>query len=285
MQPDKNNIQPDHFAVRTALWRAMHVLADAPPHILTDNIGLKLVAPEGQWRQRPDMGLHFTRRVRASVVAQSRLAEEVVEENYRQGVYQYVLIGAGLDTFAQRRSAEMKDLQIFEVDEAGVQTWKRQRLQAIGAEKTEGLHFVTADVERGEWLAPLLKSGFDEKEPAVVAVLGLGLFLGQQAISMLLKQIAGLAKGSQLLLSYLLPLESVMPADKAVWKVFGKGARHYGMPEPCFFSAEDMGLLAAAAGFEAVQTISAQDLDERYFANRSDRLSPASGAEVLWAKV
>ena len=284
MQPDKN-IKPDHFAVRTALWRAMHLLADASPHILDDDIGLKLVAPEGQWRQRSDMGLHFTRRVRASVVVQSRLAEDVVAENYHQGVCQYVLIGAGLDTFAQRRSAAMKNLQIFEVDEASVQSWKRQRLQAIGAEKTERLHFVTADVEREEWLAPLLKAGFDEKKPAVVAVLGMGLFLGQQAIGALMKQIAGLAQGSQLLLSYLLPPERVAPVDKAVWQVISKGARRYGMPEPSFFSDETMRLLAVEAGFRTVQTVSAIELAERYFANRSDRLSPTSGAEVLLATV
>ncbi len=284
MQSD-NYIKPEHFAVRTALWRTMHLLADAPPHILADDIGLKLVAPEGQWRQRPDMGLHFTRRVRASVVAQCRLAEDMVEENYRQGVYQYVLIGAGLDTFAQRRLDEMKKLQVFEVDEIAVQSWKRRRLREIGVEESDRLHFIAANAGQNQWLRGLSEAGFDEKKPAVVAVLGLGLFLGQQAISMLMKQITGLAKGSQLLLSYLLPPEKVSPSDKAVWQVFRKGARRYGMPEPSFFSGEEMRLLAERAGFGSVRTMTSEELVERYFTHRTDRLSPTSGAEVLLAKV
>ena len=284
MQTDKI-IRPDHFAVRTALWRAMHLLADAPPHILVDDIGLRLAAPEGQWRQRPDMGLHFTRRVRASVVAQSRLAEDAVEENYHKGVRQYVLIGAGFDTFAQRRLAEMTDLQVFEVDEADVQAWKRQRLQETDSIVSERLHFVSAKVCEGEWLKPLLQAGFNRSQPAVVAVLGLGLFLGQEAVGMLLKQVAGLAQGSQLLLSYLLPPDGVAPVDKAMWQVFNKSTRHNDMPEFSFFPADALRLQAQEAGFQSVQTVTAEELTKRYFGDRCDRLQPTSGAEVLLAMV
>ena len=54
--------QPDSTAVRTALWRAMHVPVDPPPHVLEDEVGLKLAAPDDGWRDRPDMdaGRHAT---------------------------------------------------------------------------------------------------------------------------------------------------------------------------------------------------------------------------------
>ncbi len=81
----------------------MHVQVDAPPHVLEDEIGLKLVAPDEGWRQRPDMDPQFTRPFRASIVARARLIEDLVVEQAGRGVGQYVILGAGLDTFAQRR--------------------------------------------------------------------------------------------------------------------------------------------------------------------------------------
>src|SRR5580700_6009541 len=91
-------------AVRVALWRALHVQVDPPPHVLEDEIGLKLVAPEEGWRSRPDMDPQRTRLFRASIVARARFVEDLVVEQVGRGVSQYVILGAGLDTFAQRRT-------------------------------------------------------------------------------------------------------------------------------------------------------------------------------------
>ena len=94
---------PDSTAVRVALWRALHVQIDPPPHVLEDEIGLRLAAPDDGWRRRPDMDPHATSRSRASIVARARFIEDLVVERARQGVGQHVILGAGLDTFAQRR--------------------------------------------------------------------------------------------------------------------------------------------------------------------------------------
>src|SRR5580700_705394 len=96
---------PDSTAVRVALWRAMHVLVDPPPHVLEDDIGLRLVAPGEGWRDRGDMDPSGTSRFRAGTVARARFAEDLVVEQAGRGVSQYVILGAGLDTFAQRRPA------------------------------------------------------------------------------------------------------------------------------------------------------------------------------------
>src|SRR4029079_7972787 len=94
---------PDSTAVRTALWRALHVEADPPPHVLEDEIGLKLAAPGEGWRDRLDMNPQWTRPIRAWIVARARFIEDLVIEQANRGVTQYVILGAGLDTFAQRR--------------------------------------------------------------------------------------------------------------------------------------------------------------------------------------
>src|SRR6187549_3914409 len=99
---DKQLAAPDDTAVRVALWRALHVEVDSPPHVFEDTVGLKLAAPDDRWRERPDMS-PFTRPFRASIVARARFIEDLLEQEVEWGVAQYVILGAGLDTFAQRR--------------------------------------------------------------------------------------------------------------------------------------------------------------------------------------
>src|SRR2546430_4249197 len=128
---DKQVAAPDDTAVRVALWRALHVEVDSPPHVLEDEVGLKLAAPDDGWRSRPDMS-PFTRPFRASIVARARFIEDLVAEQAARGVGQYVILGAGLDTFAQRRPERASHLIVFEVDRPGPQAWKRQRLVDLG---------------------------------------------------------------------------------------------------------------------------------------------------------
>src|SRR5579872_4916505 len=100
---DERSTAPESTVVRTALWRAMHVQIDPPPHVLEDEVGLRLASPDEGWRLRADMDPQGTRPFRASIVARARFIEDVVAEQVDRGVAQYVLLGAGLDTFVQRR--------------------------------------------------------------------------------------------------------------------------------------------------------------------------------------
>src|SRR4051812_2135045 len=111
---------PDNTAIRTALWRALHVEIDPPPHVFEDTVGLKLAAPEAGWQGRPDMS-SFTKPFRASIVGRARFVEDLVLEQVARGVGQYVILGAGLDTFAQRRSDLASRLRVFEIDQPGPQ--------------------------------------------------------------------------------------------------------------------------------------------------------------------
>lgn len=123
---------PDSTAERVALWRALHVQVDSAPHVFEDEIGLKLAASPDDWRRRPDMDPVFTRPFRASIVARSRFIEDLVLEEVARGVSQYVLLGSGLDTFAQRRPGIAARMRVFEVDRPDAQRWKHQRLVELG---------------------------------------------------------------------------------------------------------------------------------------------------------
>jgi methyltransferase (TIGR00027 family) len=278
---DQRTAAPDSTAVRVALWRAMHVAVDPPPHVLDDEIGLKLAAPEDGWRRRPDMDPQATRLFRASIVARARFIEDLVVEQAGRGVSQYVLLGAGLDTFAQRRPEIASDLKVFEVDQPGPQAWKRQRLIALGFGIPDWLRLVPVDFERGgSWWDELANAGFDASKPAVVTSTGVSLYLTKEAIQATLRQVAALAPGSTLAMTFILPIEFADPEERPGFEAAIKGARASGTPFISFFTPDEMLALAGEAGFRDVRHVPGAALAERYFAGRPDGLRPGS-AEVL----
>lgn len=281
MTQKKQTKEPDNTAVRTALWRALHVQVDAEPHILEDGIGLKLVAPPDGWQERPDM--KYTQRLRASVVARARLIEDFVVKQNQQGIGQYVILGAGLDTFAQRKPKSVYPLQIFEIDQPDTLAWKEQRLNETGLDIPDNLHFVPVDFETSSWWEQLLAAGFDTSKPAVVACTGVSLYLTEEAIVAMLKQLAGLVAGSRLIMSFYLPLELLDEVDQPMQQMAEKGAREAGTPMVSFFSSDKILRLAREAGFKEAKTLSTKDIEESYFANRTDDLMPASGEVFLIA--
>ncbi len=207
---------PNSTAVRVALWRAMHVQVDPPPHVLEDEIGLQLVAPDDGWRARPDMDPVGTRGFRVAIVARARFIEDLVAEQAGHGVSQYVILGAGLDTFAQRRPDLASRLRVFEVDQPGPQAWKRQRLIELGFGIPDWLRLVPVDFEQGgSWWQQLAAAGFDPGRPAVVASTGVSMYLTKDATAATLRQLAGLAPGSTLAMTFLLPPELLDDTDRS----------------------------------------------------------------------
>lgn len=280
-------IEPDRTAVRTALWRALHLEVDPPPHVLQDDIGLKLLEPAGGWRKRHDMLPARTARSRATIVARARFIEDLVARAAARGVTQYVLLGAGLDTFAFRRPAGAETVTVFEVDQPAPQSWKREKLIELGYGIPAWLRLVPVDFEAGaagdDWIARLAEAGFDRTKPAVVASAGVTVFLTKEAVLAKLRQIASLAAGSTLALTFLLPDEKLDPEDRAVRPRTQTFALKKGTPWRSFFTPEEMTALARAAGLRDVRHVSAADLTALYFAGRADGLRPSSGEEILVA--
>jgi methyltransferase (TIGR00027 family) len=277
--------QPDSTAVRTALWRAMHLEVDQPPFVLEDRVGRHLAAPDANWRDRPDMHPVGTRGFRASMVSRGRFIEDLVEEEVAAGVTQYVLLGAGLDSFAQRRPELSARLRVFEVDQPDTQAWKRRRLVEEGFGIPDSLRLVPVNFESGEsWWNGLCAAGFESDLPAVVASTGVSMYLTKDATASMLRQLAALATGSSLAMSFLLPPELLDENDRAGLEASARGARGSGTPFVSFYSPDEMVALAREAGFREVERISSTLLVERYFAGRADGLRPSSGEELILAR-
>jgi len=272
---------PDSTAVRVALWRALHVKVDSPPHMFEDEVGVKLAAPDDGWQSRPDMS-PFTRPFRASIVARARFIEDLVVEQADRGVGQYVILGAGLDTFAQRRPEVASRLIVFEIDRPGAQEWKRQRLVELGLGVPSFLRLVPVDFESGDnWFERLAASGFDSRRSAVVASTGVSMYLTRDANMATLRQIASLAPGSTLVMSFLLPIELTDPEVRPGIERAVAGAQASGTPFISFFTPTEMLTLARDAGFREVQHVSAAKLAQRYFTGRTDGLRPPNNSEEL----
>lgn len=282
---EDSNPSPDNTAVRTALWRALHVLADPPPHVFVDEVGLALVGPEDDWRSRRDMS-PFTRPFRASIVARARFVEDLVEQASAGGVLQYVILGAGLDSFAQRRPELAARLRVFEVDEPKTQAWKQERLAQLGLEAPSYLRFVPVDFERGEaWSTRLAAAGFDTAQPAVVASTGVSMYLTRAALAATLRDVASLATGSTLVMSFMLPLELAEAEVRPGIEAAARGASAAGTPWLSFFTPQEMLAFAREAGFRDVEHVSADALSARYFSGRSDGMRlPSNSEELLVAR-
>ncbi|MGJ5753225.1 methyltransferase (TIGR00027 family) [Streptomyces puniciscabiei] len=277
---------PDNTAVRCALWRAMHVQVDPPPHVLRDEIGLRLADPGPAWRDRPDMDPEATRGFRAAMVARARFVEDLVVEQADRGVGQYVLLGAGLDTFAQRRPDTASGVHVFEIDQPATQNWKRRRLAELGYGIPDRLHLVPVDFETdaGSWPDRLTEAGFDPGRPAVVASIGVTMYLTKAATAATLRRIARLAPGSTLVLTFLLPADLVDERDRAGLRASEAGARASGTPFLSFYTPDEMLAMAREAGFRDVRHVPGSSLAGRYFSGRRDGLRPSTGEDLLLAR-
>lgn len=276
------NAGPDSSAVRTALWRALHVELDAPPHLLEDTIGLELAAPEDGWRDRGDMHPLGTRSYRVGIAARTRFVEDLLVD---EGFGQYVLLGAGLDTFAQRHAELAHPVQVYEIDQPGPQAWKRARLDELGYGVPAHLHMIPVDFEAdADWWRALLDAGFDDTAPAVVSSSGVSMYLTEDANVATLRELARLAPGSVVAMSFMLPFDLVDEAERPGLEGAARGARASGTPWLSFYAPDEIVAVARDAGFPDVEVVTTEDIAARYLAGRTDGLRASGGEAVLLAR-
>ncbi len=275
-------VEPDSSAVRTALWRAMHVQVDDPPHLIDDEIGLALAAPDDGWRDRPDMHPLGTRPYRVGIVARTRYVEDLLVD---EGLTQYILLGAGLDTFAQRHPELAAHVTVFEVDQPGPQAWKRQRLESLGYGVADWLRLIPVDFEADEdWWRALLDAGLDTQARALVSSSGVSMYITKAATAATLRRLVGLAPGSIVFMTFMLPFELLDEADRPALEGAARGAQMSGTPWLSFYAPDEMTALARDAGFADTRTFSTADLADRYLSGRSDGLIAAGGESILVAR-
>ena len=275
-------VEPDNTALRTALWRALHVQTDERPHIIEDEIGFRLIKPEKNWQERPDM--KYTKRLRASIVARARFIEDLAKVQIEEGAKQYVLLGSGLDTFAQRNAKICSKIDIYEIDQPDTLIWKEDRLIENGYKIPENLHFVPVDFETSSWWNELLNKDFDIHKRTFVSCTGVTLYLTKEAIIETLTKMTMLASDSKIAMAFYLPIDLLDEEDRPMQEIANKGAAASGTPFVSFFPVNEVEKLAERIGLKDIQIISTKDMTEAYFKGRPDHLLPASGEYFLVAK-
>jgi methyltransferase (TIGR00027 family) len=277
--------QPSRTAMGAATLRALHQIIDKPA-IFADPLALKIIGhkAETELRKLDDPRAENTRPgLRAFIAVRSRLAEDTLAEAMAKGVEQYVLLGAGLDTFAYRAARTYSNLAVFEVDHPATQGWKRERLSSAGITGPEGLTFAPVNFETETLAHGLSRAGFDANKPAMFAWLGVVPYLTQDAIDATLTFIASLPRGTMVIFDYGEPASKRDAAAATAHKAMADRVAESGEPFRSFFMPEDLKRHVASFGFSLVEDFDAEALNPRYFAGRADGLRLRGSGHLLRA--
>ena len=195
----------------------------------------------------------------------ARYAEQAVEAALREGIRQYVIVGAGLDSFALRRTDLVPPLRVFEIDRPTMQEVKRERIRNAGIPLPAGLQFVPADLERVSVMDALADSSFDRERPVILSFLGVTYYLTPDALAESARSIAaGVVPGSRLVLDYMLDEASAWPEHRRMRTQLEDYVAKRDEPMKSEYSLAAMSELLAGAGFRTIEAITMMDLAERY---------------------
>jgi len=249
--------------------RAAHQLFDRPA-ILDDPIAVPILGAEffADPKRHSDPR---SRAFRAFMVARSRYAEDNLAEAVDAGVRQYVILGAGLDTFAYRNP--FPALQVFELDFPSTQAFKRQMLQSASIPEPANLSFVPLDFEHQTLAAGLAQAGFNSSLPAFFTWLGVVPYLTLAAFRSTIDLIAAMPSGSGIVFDYAVTDDELSPRLRAARKSLAARVAAAGEPFQLFFATARMQNELQSAGFARIQQIDSADLNARYFSDREDGLA------------
>jgi methyltransferase (TIGR00027 family) len=209
--------------------------------------------------------------MRAWLVARSRYAEDQLSLALPRGVQQYVLLGAGLDTFAHRNP--YPNLRIYEVDHPATQQWKRKLLALSELPQPANLHYISVDFEHQSLAQQLEKDGLDFSVPTVFAWLGVVTYLTLPAFRTTLDLITSFPAGSGVIMDYGLPRHSLRSHELPIRDMLAARVQSIGEPLQLFFTPEEMA--AELTAFSVIEDLDSTELNERYFAHRTDGLNLA----------
>src|SRR5262245_15805567 len=262
--------RPSSTALSTANLRAAHQLVDQP-RIFDDSLALRIVggAPmEATLRAqaRPGRSAGF----RPFIVVRSRYAEDELARAVPRGVRQYVVLGAGLDTFAYRNPHA--GLRVFEVDHPATQAWKRGLLQDAGIGVPPSLTFAAIDFETQTLAGGLRQAGFKADEPAFFSMLGVVVYLTRDAAMSTLKFVASLPSATEIVFDYAISPSALSESDRRVHDDSTRVVAARGEPWLSYFAPPTLAADLRAAGFTRVEDLGPDEIQERYFKGRADGL-------------
>jgi methyltransferase (TIGR00027 family) len=271
-------VKPSETAQFAAAHRAYHLMHDRPA-ILEDTAAIWLLGPPLSTilRVAPLRWLFWrpllakVRPISISIVVRSRYAEDALQHFIRDGCRQYVILGAGLDSWALRH--DEPGVTAFELDHPATQQWKETRIRARLGALPSHLVLIPVDFERESIADVLPGHGFDPGSEAFVSWLGTTCYLTRGAIEKTLASLARVsAPGSRIVFDYFRPKSTMSPADLTLLEVLDEGGTRRGEPMQTLLEAEDMAGILHSTGFRVVEDLSATEIRRRYLAQRSDGL-------------
>lgn len=279
--------EPSRTAQGTALQRAVHQLLEKPL-VFDDPLALKILgAQRAKW-----LALNLdrfetpaSRAMRAFLVTRSRYAEDELARVYQQGTRQYIVLGAGLDTFAYR-NPHGRRLRVFEVDHPSTQAWKRAHLhdQRIGVPRS--LTFVPVDFEKQSLANRLREAGFRRDAPVFISWLGVTMYLTRDAVMQTLRFVSeSCARGSEIVFDFSLPEEALGVVERMSRAKRAARVAKIGEPWISHFDPASLVRELTAMGFSQANHFGANEANELYFANRDDRFSFRGSARIMTARV
>jgi methyltransferase (TIGR00027 family) len=262
---------PSKTALSVALRRAAHQIHDSPV-VFKDPMAVAILGSTyaGELERtplRPDRP--FSVALRAFLVARSRYAEDNLRRAVENGVDQYVLLGAGLDTFAYRNP--YAELRVFEVDHPATQQWKRELLGLNRIAIPESITYTPVDFECQSLPVQLGEAGFNFQKPAFFAWLGVVPYLTLEAFRATLSFVSSRPRGSGITLDYGQPPSVLPPLERLALESLASRVEQAGEPFQLFFTPGEMA--AELANFRGIEDFGAAEINARYFAGRSDQLA------------
>jgi methyltransferase (TIGR00027 family) len=266
---------PSTTAQGVAMYRATHQIIDEPK-VFDDPIAVRVIGTESALALKADPqkynvlpGACF---LRAFITARSRYTEDELGAAVKQGLRQYVILGAGLDTFAYRNPYQPDQLCVFEVDHPATQEWKRVRLEEAGIVIPGSVTFVPVDFETRALADGLGTANFDPNEPAFFSWLGVVQYLTKDAVLSTLRFIAGLKKGTCVVFDYIISPTLLSSQQRSVFEAIVNRAVTVGAPWKTFFEPSSLAAELLAMGFSQVKDMSPEEINIVFFTGRKDNL-------------
>jgi methyltransferase (TIGR00027 family) len=263
-------------AHRVAVRRAAHQLLDQP-RVLDDPLALRIIGTTAaeELRSNPKEHHAFSRAFRAFMAARSRYAEDELARAVAHGATQYVVLGAGLDTFAYRNPHP--NLRVFEVDHPATQAWKRECLQAAAIAIPASLTFVPIDFEQQTLADGLVRAGVNPNAAAFFSWLGVTPYLTREACMTTLSFIAKMPPGSGVVFDFAVDHKLLNLGQRMALAALSRRVAAAGEPFQLFFDPEHLQEDLKNLGFHRTQLLQGKELNERYFKDRNDGLSVRGG--------
>ena len=276
--------RPSTTAVVPALLRAAHLLWDDDPKIFQDPLALRLSGVENEAALQATLAQQSTY-ARAHVAIKQRYTEDELDKAVKRGVAQYVILSAGLDSFAYRCPDLATTLRIFEVDHPATQQWKRARLQELKIDLPNNLTFIPLNCEQ-QTLAEGLRAGGHRSElPTFVSWLGVIVYLTEAAVFETLRYVASLAPGSEIVFEYYLSESLLSEENRRRLAVVKAAAAARGEPWLSQFEPTDLVARVKALGFTHIWDLGPEEANARYFAGRMDGLRTGPSLHLMKARV